>query len=316
MRRVAFRLFVIVTVGVLAIKASNAFFSDRETSSLNHFTAGKLDLKVNGQDNPPSIVTLSDMEAGDDRIAEKTLYVDNNPAKVFLHLKDLVAAQGQETESEETEESQNGPQFDIQNYLTYDLIVGDMTIVTSASDTPLTDVVSCWIPLGTIPGSTSVPMLQSFHFDQGVTDWAQGDTLSFTEEFLAQQVNDPTAPVTGTGRAWSDQLTKCVSDVSPLHNFAFTCTSGCSGTYLHTLNISSMDTETGNFSGTGFYNPNSAYTWTISGHTEGNSFSAHIVYTGLNPGYAIDLIGTIDAGGTISGTGTSSASQSFTFLLN
>lgn len=315
MKRIAFRLFVIVTVGVLAIKASNAFFSDRETSTANHFTAGKLDLKVNDQDNPSGIVTLSNMEAGDDRIATKTLFVDNNPAKVFLHLNDLIADQGEQTESEETEESQIGPKFDIQNFMTYDLVIGDLTIITSNSATPLADAASCWIPLGTIPGSTSVPMLQSFHFDQAVTDWAQGDTLSFTEEFLAQQVNDPTTPVTGTGRAWSNQLKKCVSDISPLHNFAFTCTSGCSGTYLHTLNISSMDTATGNFSGTGFYNPNNAYTWTISGHTEGNSFSAHIVYTGLGSGYTIDSIGTIDTGGTISGTATS-ASQLFTFLLN
>jgi hypothetical protein len=188
--------------------------------------------------------------------------------------------------------------------------------MTSSSFTPLTDAVSCWIPLGTIPGTTTVTVLQSFHFDQGVTDWAQGDTLSFTEEFLAQQVNDPTAPVTDPVRVWSDELKRCVSDISGLHNFAFTCTSGCSGTYLHTLNISSMDTSTGNFSGIGFYNPNNAYTWNISGHTEGSSFSAHIVYTGLGAGYTIDLTGTIDAGGTISGTATSSSSQSFTFLLN
>src|SRR3989338_1094128 len=115
MKRIAFRLLVIVIVGVLAIKASNAFFSDRETSTSNNFTAGKLDLKVNDQDNPPGIVTLSDMEAGDDRITTKTLFVDNNPAKVFLHLKDLIAAQGEQTESEETEESQTGPKFDIQH---------------------------------------------------------------------------------------------------------------------------------------------------------------------------------------------------------
>lgn len=316
MRRVAFRLFVIVTVGVLAIKASNAFFSDRETSSLNHFTAGKLDLKVNDQDNPPGIVTLSGMEPGDDRIATKTLFVDNNPARMFLHLKDLVAGQGEKTEPEEVEESLIGPKFDIQNYLTYDLTVGDFTILTSASNTPLVDVVSCWIPLGTIPGVTTVSVLQSFHFDQSVTDWAQGDTLSFTEDFLAQQVNDPTVPVTGTGRVWSDELKSCVSDISGLHNVAFTCTSGCSGTYLHTLNISSMDTTTGNFSGSGFYNPNNAYTWNISGNTVGNSFSAHIVYTGLGAGYTIDLTGTIDAGGVISGTAASSSSQSFTFVLN
>ena len=73
----------------------------------------------------------------------------------------------------------------------------------------------------------------------------------------------------------------------------------------------------GNFTGTGFYNPNPAYTWIITpGNTAGISFTAHILYTGLNPGYFVDLTGTVDGSGNVAGTAVSSTAQTFTFVIN
>lgn len=50
MKQILLSVMTIAIVGVLAIGATKAYFSDTETSNGNTFTAGTLDLKVNGGD--------------------------------------------------------------------------------------------------------------------------------------------------------------------------------------------------------------------------------------------------------------------------
>ena len=94
-----------------------------------------------------------------------------------------------------------------------------------------------------------------------------------------------------------------------------TCTAGCSGVYSHTMNITSSDDNTGNFSGTGFYNTDHSYTWNITGNVNGNlnSLTFDVIYTGSNPGYTLHGTGQINSDGTLSGTATSNSAQSFNF---
>ncbi len=217
MNKVLASLIVLGVTIPSVIGLSRAFFSDTETATANNFTAGKIDLKVNGVDNPESVVSFADLKPGDDKFFDKDLFVDFNPTKIWLHIKSLEVTQGTQTEPEDLEE--NGtPKFDIQNYITYDLSISSPSasvIIDFADDVSLPDAVSCWIPIGTIPGNTHVNLVQSFHFDKNVTNWAQGDTLDFAEEFLAQQLNDPTIPDTGSGRVWDPELKHCVPNTTP-----------------------------------------------------------------------------------------------------
>jgi len=216
---------VITAAVVIAVAATFAFFSDTETSTGNNFTAGRLDLKINDQDDPEAIVFFEDLKPGDDYIQEKDLFVDFNPANVWLHLKgpdeqtpyDPVSTQGNQTEPEELEED-GVPQHDIENYIDYDLSASwegdqnteDDVIIPAEDEVPFTEVFSCWIPLGQIPGATHVSVSQSFHFDEEVTNWAQGDDLTWTEEFYASQINDPNGPPpTGSGRVWNPDTKRC-----------------------------------------------------------------------------------------------------------
>ena len=49
-----------------------------------------------------------------------------------------------------------------------------------------------WIPLAfNVPSGVTVYVIQSFHMQPDVTNWAQKDTCVFNEEFLAQQVEAP-----------------------------------------------------------------------------------------------------------------------------
>jgi len=55
---------MVLAVGLVGAGAF-AVFSDTETSEDNTFTAGTLDLKVDGQDNPAASYSLGDMKPGD-----------------------------------------------------------------------------------------------------------------------------------------------------------------------------------------------------------------------------------------------------------
>ena len=216
--RILLPVATITAAITIIVGASFAFFSDSETSTGNNFTAGRLDLKIDGGDDTPQIVFFQDLKPGDNYIEEKDLFVDFNPAQVWLHLKgpseqsphDPISTQGNQTEPETLEE--NGvPKHDIENYITYDLQIDENTpIIAQEENVPFKDVFSCWIPLGQLPGNTHVNVQQSFHFDPAVTNWAQGDDITWTEEFYASQINDPSGPPpTGSGRVWNPNTKTC-----------------------------------------------------------------------------------------------------------
>ncbi|OQB56162.1 MAG: PEP-CTERM motif protein [Deltaproteobacteria bacterium ADurb.Bin151] len=84
--------------------------------------------------------------------------------------------------------------------------------------------------------------------------------------------------------------------------------------YSHSMTIDFMDLQTGYFSGTGFYNPNQSYTWLIEGVVTESSLTSHLLYTGINAGYWVDWLATIDSEGTILGTYMDSVNRAGTII--
>jgi predicted ribosomally synthesized peptide with SipW-like signal peptide len=209
MKRVLTSIAIIGVLAASVIGLTNAFFSDSETSSGNIFQAGIFDLLVNGQNNPEAIVNVGDLKPGNEIFVDKTLTIQN-PAKVWLHLIEYESGQGTSTEPENEEEA-GVSKHDLENYLTYDLKIGEDVIIHFDDGALFPDVFSCWIPLGEIPAGDTI-VEQSFHFDETVTNWAQGDTLTFSEEFYAEQLsNNPNAapPNTGSNLYWNPASKKC-----------------------------------------------------------------------------------------------------------
>ena len=66
------------------------------------------------------------------------------------------------------------------------------------------------------------------------------------------------------------------------------------GVNLHTLDTVNQ-LPNGTFTGTGFYNLNHAYTWTVAGNVSGNIVTYTIHYTGLSAGSEYTNTGTIAA---------------------
>lgn len=219
MKKVLLSLISIGITSSLAIGLTNAFFSDTETSTENTLTAGTFDLLIDGQNNPTAIVNFTDLKPGDNYIEEKTVTLQN-AGYVWMHLIDYETGQGIQTEPETVEEK-GTPKFDIDRYLTYDLSTPTASesnaLIHQDDNVPFADVFSCWIPLGEFPAGTS-SIYQSFHFDPTVTNWAQGDILTFSEEFYAVQSRNnpsPTPPPSESGRTW-DAIEKRCEDCTPI----------------------------------------------------------------------------------------------------
>ncbi len=64
MKRLLFSLIVLSITSVLAIGATSAYFSDTEVSSANTFTAGTLDLKIDGGDTAVTKFTIANVRPG------------------------------------------------------------------------------------------------------------------------------------------------------------------------------------------------------------------------------------------------------------
>jgi predicted ribosomally synthesized peptide with SipW-like signal peptide len=60
----------------------------------------------------------------------------------------------------------------------------------------LADMMAAWIPLDPdgLPVDHSILVLQSFHLDPTITNFAQSDVMSFTEYFLGNQMGAPLPP--------------------------------------------------------------------------------------------------------------------------
>lgn len=107
-----------------------------------------------------------------------------------------------------------------------------------------------------------------------------------------------------------------VNETVPLESYeiTFVCTDACTGTYSHTLTITSFDPATGRFSGTGVYNTASSYTSNLSGKISSPDVTFTLVYTGTNAGYTATMTGTVDDSGALrSGIGRSSEGQTYTW---
>ncbi len=76
-------------------------------------------------------------------------------------------------------------------------------------------------------------------------------------------------------------------------------------TYVHSMMVTSRDALSPNtlaFGASGYYLPDTNYTWTANGLIQGTSFTMSLMYTGVGAGYSLVMNGTIASDGSIAGT--------------
>jgi spore coat-associated protein N len=78
MKKILVSLSMVGMVALVAVGATRAFFSDTATSTGNTFTAGTLDLKVDGNDSANSKFAIANAKPGDSNVATADYLVLNN----------------------------------------------------------------------------------------------------------------------------------------------------------------------------------------------------------------------------------------------
>jgi hypothetical protein len=92
----------------------------------------------------------------------------------------------------------------------------------------------------------------------------------------------------------------------------FTLTSPDTGDYIHSMTITTTSDTIGAVTGTGYYLADSSHTWTVTGSVTAWAVTLHVLYTGTNAGYTVDMAGAIDQWGGMAGTATGPG-QTFTW---
>jgi predicted ribosomally synthesized peptide with SipW-like signal peptide len=198
-RKIFMSILVIAVVAAMVGMNTFAYFSDSETSKGNTFTAGTLDLQVNGQNGPLPI--LVNIEAKPSQRIVKKIKVKNvgiNKGVLDIHYTNVVDSGNLNPEPEQEYERVFGPRDDISNALFVDIevdynndgvidqvLIPDLTVTLGALKSKTLD-----FPVP-IPAGAEWDIYLSFHLCPNVGNWGQGDKTTFDIEFTLHQLNAP-----------------------------------------------------------------------------------------------------------------------------
>jgi predicted ribosomally synthesized peptide with SipW-like signal peptide len=220
MKKVLMSLFTIAIVGALIGGGVIAMFSDVETAP-GTFTAGTIDIAIDGENPWVDSFTIEQAKPCQTWYLEfEITNVGNNPCVVWKHLKDFVTGGGimvypdpsTGPASSEPEYVAGGGTFNngvpqdgyvekcnIDDWIMYDLYSEviwpkagggtDQWHQTLYTENVTIGSIECtFVPLGSIPPGGKMKVIQSYHLHATTPNDYQGDTLSFTIEFYAQQL--------------------------------------------------------------------------------------------------------------------------------
>jgi predicted ribosomally synthesized peptide with SipW-like signal peptide len=175
----------IFVIGILALAmgwGTYSWFSDKETSTGNVFSAGKIDLAVwdgSVYKNPFSgvLVTLENMLPCE--WAYKTVWIKNvgtREGDAWIHLDITNWGNG------------------IPGYIDFDLKVAGGVIIHPDDHITLADIRSCWIPLGGLAKDAEMWIELSFHLKGETPNGYNGDSCTFLIDFYLNQPGAPPPP--------------------------------------------------------------------------------------------------------------------------
>ena len=209
MKKIIISLAVIGVVSAVVIGGTIAYFSDTETSSGNTFTAGTIDIAINGENPWTSHYDIGDLKPGETGYINfditnegtnpvnisKTLTSINGTGGAATYACSQVVTSANYSASSEPEcVAENGTPIDnVETQIIYDLsvkvyadsgtanLIWWQAIYTDADEKSITDVYGSGTPvtLGMIPVGGHMEVTQSYHFKETAGNEYQGDQLSF-----------------------------------------------------------------------------------------------------------------------------------------
>ena len=224
MKKIIVSLSIMAMVAGVVIGATSAYFSDTETSIGNTFTAGTIDIKVDGNNPWTDTYTIPDIKPGEtDYVNFGIENVGMNPAEIYKSIYGMEGTTGTVSEPECTEQSgywdnpdggcnwnwdsnNHTDNNDLQTQIFYDLsvkIYTDKNAYSTSPESPFwwqtietgdetlptvypTD--STFIDLGMLPVGGYMFVEQSYHFNKDAGNEYQGDILTFNMKVEARQL--------------------------------------------------------------------------------------------------------------------------------
>jgi predicted ribosomally synthesized peptide with SipW-like signal peptide len=179
-KKILVSVMVIGLVAALAGAGLYAYFNDTETSSNNTFSAGTLDLKVDGKDNTlGAYFSVSDVKPGDS--GSKGIVLSNSgtlAGKAYINFTNVVDSPGTNPEPEPTPD--NGE-------LSQNLYIKVLVDSTVKAEGYLSGINSTSYLLGTIAGGGSLTVTIEWSIPSGVGNEIMGDSVTFDIEFSLEQ---------------------------------------------------------------------------------------------------------------------------------
>ncbi len=222
MKRIIVSLSIIVAAAAVVIGATTAYFSDTEISTGNTFTAGTIDIAVDGQNPWEDSTTLhvEDMKPSQHEYTEYVIHnVGTNPANVWKTIYDIEDGEGIWSEPKCDAYGGNWDETNGNGTCDYDedvnslsgKIIYDMSvwvynedpeenedaepiwwqvIYTDEMGVTLNDVKNDAVLLGMIPADWYMVVQQSYHMDKNAGNKYQGNEMFFDIELYAKQLTN------------------------------------------------------------------------------------------------------------------------------
>src|SRR3989344_6130994 len=235
MKRIAVSVLTITIVAIVGFAVTRAFFSDTERSSGNTITAGTIDISVDDE-NPWIASEKDEIKEMKPSYVRWTKHVvknvGTNPLKLWKHIKDVETNNNGWSEPECWDQggtwvapdgctTPNTKHNNIDEFIEYDMYIdgtvdgspennwlggsnsGGTVVIDEDDGITVADIESVFVFLGELApnngqqgGPDEVVVWQSYHMRDDTGNWAQTDTLSYTIEFYAEQVNG-NGPISG-----------------------------------------------------------------------------------------------------------------------
>ncbi|MCD4761524.1 M73 family metallopeptidase, partial [bacterium] len=208
MKKILFSLLIIGAVSAMVIGGTMSFFSDTEISAGNTFTAGTIEIGVNGQLHWSETFTWDDIKPGKDfEIEFEVVNEGVNPLKLWKIIKCVETDENGiiEPEQEWYDEFNGGdPKNDIDSAIVYEMYVDGQLAISRHAGITMSQIKDNYIGLvkldqpfepgngdGILYPGESVEVIQRYYMPEGTENWAQSDAMTFVMEIEARQISAP-----------------------------------------------------------------------------------------------------------------------------
>ena len=207
MNKIITSLLTIGVLSVVIIGGTMSFFSDTETSVNNTFTAGTIDIAVDGENPWQGTFDWEDIKPGREfEMSFEITNVGENPLKLWKIIKCMQYDDNGIIEPEQDwydEFNSGNPKNDLDSAIVYEMEVDGQIVISKEAGITMAQIKNNYMGLvkldigitppqyGILEVGDSVSVTQRYFMKEDTGNWAQSDKMTFVIEIEARQTSAP-----------------------------------------------------------------------------------------------------------------------------